>query len=449
MTSQFQIINKILQTKDYSLISMNNLTEEHFFQYKAEFNFIKNHYDKFRTVPDRLTFVNTFQDFDITDVNEPDSYLIEQLFIDYNTSYMANGFNTIKKLIESGKIAEASNYFTKAAEGLHQGTSMTCTDLFKDTSRYDRYLDRMQNKDKYYISTGFPELDKMIGGIDTQNENMVIAARTGVGKSWTLILMAVAAAKQGKNVGFYSGEMAVDKVGYRVDTLLGHIDNQAITRGNDIDPSVPIKYKNYLDNLQNQNIGSFKVLTPNDIAGPATVSALRTFIEKYNLDILFVDQYSLLEDTSRAKTTHEKVANISKEIKNLQVLTGIPIISVSQMNRTKEEDGEQDTTQIGLSDRIGQDATCVLMLSRKLTYKDEAKTQVQDDQLILNVVKSRDGGNGKLIYKADFNKGIFIYLDPNMSQQESTDLENRYSSDYSDPSDYIDDPFGGYSDSPF
>ena len=149
MTSQFQIINKILQTKDYSLISMNNLTEEHFFQYKAEFNFIKNHYDKFRTVPDRLTFLNAFPDFDITDVSEPDSYLIEQLFIDYNTSYMANGFNTIKKLIESGKIAEASNYFTKAAEGLHQGTSMTCTDLFKDTSRYDRYLDRMQNKDKY------------------------------------------------------------------------------------------------------------------------------------------------------------------------------------------------------------------------------------------------------------------------------------------------------------
>ena len=30
MTSQFQIINKILQTKDYSLISMNNLTEDHF-----------------------------------------------------------------------------------------------------------------------------------------------------------------------------------------------------------------------------------------------------------------------------------------------------------------------------------------------------------------------------------------------------------------------------------
>ena len=437
MTSQFQILNKILQTKDYSLISMNNLTEDHFFQYKAEFNFIKNHYDKFRVVPDRLTFLNTFSDFDVTDVNEPDAYLLEQLMKDYNTSYMATGFNRIKKLIESGLIDEAADYFSKMPEGLQQGATMTCTSLFEDTSRYDRYLDRLQNKDNYYLSTGFKELDRMIGGIDLQNENMVIAARTGVGKSWTLIKMAVEAAKQGKIVGMYSGEMAVDKVGYRVDTLLGHIDNQAITRGNDYDPSVPMKYKNYLDNLKYNMKGDFKVLTPQDIAGPATVAALRTFIEKHKLDILFVDQFSLLEDTSRAKTTHEKVANISKEIKNLQVLTGIPIISVSQMNRTKEEDGEQDTTQIGLSDRIGQDATCVLMLSRKLTYMDEAKTQIKDDQLILNVVKSRDGGCGKLIYKADFNSGTFIYLDPNLGEQASQELENRYSSEYSDDGEYV------------
>ena len=453
MTSQFQIINKILQTKDYSLVSMNNLTEDHFFQYRAEFNFIKNHYEKFRVVPDRLTFLNTFPDFDITDVTEPDAYLLEQLIKDYNTSYMATGFNKIKKLIESGHIDEAANYFSTMPEGLQQGATMTCTSLFKDISRYDRYMDRLQNKNKYYLSTGFKELDNMIGGIDLQNENMVIAARTGVGKSWTLIKMAVEAAKQGKNVGMYSGEMAVDKVGYRVDTLLGHINNQAITRGNDLDPSVPLKYKQYLDNLQYNVSGDFKVLTPQDIAGPATVAALRTFIEKHKLDILFVDQFSLLEDTSNAKTTYEKVANISKEIKNLQVLTGIPIISVSQMNRTKEEDGEQDTTQIGLSDRIGQDATCVIMLSRKLTYEDEAKTRIKDDQLILNVVKSRDGGCGKLIYKADFNNGTFIYLDPNLGEQASQELEDRYSEELRDNGNYGYDgdfnPYTGGSDAPF
>jgi replicative DNA helicase len=96
------------------------------------------------------------------------------------------------------------------------------------------------------------------------------------------------------------------------------------------------------------------------------------------------------------------------------------------MNRTKNDDGEQDTTQIGLSDRIGQDATTIIMLSREVTYKDEAKSQIADDKLILNVVKSRDGGAGKISYKADFNYGHFIHLNPNLSQEASDELRDSY-----------------------
>jgi hypothetical protein len=93
------------------------------------------------------------------------------------------------------------------------------------------------------------------------------------------------------------------------------------------------------------------------------------------------------------------------------------------------------------------------MLSRKLTYHDEAKTKIKDDQLILNVVKSRDGGNGKLIYKADFNSGTFIYLDPNLGEQASQELENRYSEECCDNDNYGYgdgfNPYTGGSDAPF
>ena len=80
MTSQFQVLNKILQTKDYSFITLNNLTAAHFFNYKAEYEFIKTHYETYHTVPDRLTFLNSFPDFAIQDVNEPNNYLVEQLY---------------------------------------------------------------------------------------------------------------------------------------------------------------------------------------------------------------------------------------------------------------------------------------------------------------------------------------------------------------------------------
>ena len=425
MTSQFQVLNKILQNKDYSFITLNNLTVDYFFNYKAEYEFIKTHYDMYHVVPDRLTFLNSFPDFVIQDVNEPDNYLVEQLYNDYNQSYLARRFNGIKKLLEADDTAGATQYFLDSVNNLRIGSALQCTDILSDTSRYDRYLDMIANQSKYFISTGFPELDKIITGIDRRNENMVIAARTGVGKSWLLLTIAAAASRQGLTVGIYSGEMSVDKVAYRIDTLLGKIDNRKISRG---DLYYKDHYRNYLDSLRCSNYGPIKVITPNDIAGPATVEALQAFIEKEHLDILFIDQYSLLEDTSRAKVMHEKVANISKAIKNLQVLKQIPIISVTQMNRTKNEDKSQDTTQIALSDRIGQDATVILMIDKQ---DAEDINQKGSYRVTLNIVKSRDGGDGrKLDYLWDFNTGNYKYIsngnDGVTSEEDFEELENSY-----------------------
>jgi replicative DNA helicase len=425
MTSQFQVLNKILQNKDYSFITLNNLTAEYFFNYTAEYEFIKAHYDLYHVVPDRLTFLNSFPDFVIQDVNEPDKYLVEQLYNDYNQSYLAKRFNGMKKLLEADDTDGATKYLMDSINNLHIGSALQCTDIMSDTSRYDRYLDMTVNQSKYYISTGFPELDKIITGIDRRNENMVIAARTGVGKSWLLLYMAASASKQGLTVGIYSGEMSVDKVAYRIDTLLGQIDNRKISRG---DLYYKDHYKNYLDSLRYSNFGPIKVLTPNDIAGPATVDALQAFVEKEHLDILFIDQYSLLEDTSKARVAHEKVANISKAVKNLQVLKQIPIISVSQMNRTKNEDKTQDTSQIALSDRIGQDATVILMLDKQ---ESEDPNHKGSFKVTLNIVKSRDGGDGrKLDYLWDFNTGICKYISNNAdgitSEEDFEELENSY-----------------------
>ena len=425
MTSQFQVLNKILQTKDYSFITLNNLTAAHFFNYKAEYEFIKAHYEAYHIVPDRLTFLNSFPDFIIQDVNEPNNYLVEQLYNDYNQSYLASRFNTMRKLLEADDLQGATRYFLDSVENLHVGSALQCTDIMSDTSRYERYLDAGTNQTQYYISTGFTELDKIITGIDRRNENMVIAARTGVGKSMMLCAVAAAASKQGLCVGIYSGEMSVDKVAYRIDTLLGKIDNRKISRG---DLYYKDHYKNYLDSLKCAGYGPIKVITPNDIAGPATVDALQAFIEKEHLDILFVDQYSLLEDTSRARVEHEKVANISKAIKNLQVRKQIPIISVTQMNRTKNEDKSQDTTQIALSDRIGQDATVILMLDKQDTEDPNYKGYYK---FTINIVKSRDGGDGrKLDYLWDFNTGIYRYIsndnDGVTSEEDIEELENSY-----------------------
>lgn len=419
MTSQYMMLNKILATKDYSLISLNNLSREYFFNYKAEFDYIKNHYELYGNIPDKLTFVNVFPEFELVDVNEPDTFLLEQLYKDYNTAYMARSFNTVKKYLENGDTDKAMKQYTDALEGLHRGSVMTCTNLLTDTSRFDQYVERTMNK-KSYISTGFKELDEIIGGIDRENEDLVIAARTGIGKTQTMCAMACAASMQGLTVGIYEGEMTASKLGYRIDTFLGHIENTAMNRGQ---LWVKNKYADYIEKLPSCNYGAIKVLTPNDVAGPVTVSTLRAFVEREHLDILFVDQYSLLDDESGAKVKHEQVGNIARDIKKLQVEKKIPVVAVSQMNRTKNEDKTLDTTQIGLSDMIPQYATVLIMLDR------------DKDLLNLNIVKARDGGEGKLTYKADWNVGTFEFIpdSDSLTEEEAQQIKDSYNTGESTP----------------
>ena len=212
-----------------------------------------------------------------------------------------------------------------------------------------------------------------------------------------LLKVAIAAAEQGLKVGLYSGEMTENKVGYRIDTLISHISNGKLIHG---DASIQNDYKRYLENLSTKVSGSIKVLTPKMIGTTPGVTALRAFIEKEKLDMLCIDQHSLLEDDRGARDPVQKAANISKDLKTLQVLKQIPIISVSQLNRTavNSEIG-LDASHIAQSDRIAQDSTVILGLEKK------------DNVMTMSLIKSRDSLVGaKLKYAVDLDKGLFMLI---------------------------------------
>lgn len=260
---------------------------------KSEWNYILNHFNTYGNIPDKESFLNVFPNFDLIHVTEPIQYLIDEIYKEKQNNQLAATFNKVRKLLIENKTTEALDIYKKAYEDLTNNVALASVDILKDTSRYDAYVDRLQSFDKYYVRTGLPELDEIIGGWDREEELATIVARTNVGKSWLLLKFAVAAAEQGLNVGIYSGEMSERKVGYRIDTLIQHISNSALIHGSS---SVQVDYKTYIDNLPTRFKGSIRVLTPKMINGAAGVSALRAFIEKDKLDILFIDQHSLLEE---------------------------------------------------------------------------------------------------------------------------------------------------------
>lgn len=447
---QLQFLNRLLDTKDASIFLINNITEDFFSSYKDEFNYIKNHLDTYGVIPDKASFLTKFPNFESIVVTEPDAYLLDELYKDRNSRFLADTFTQVRNKVLAGNVDDAMTLYINAASNLSKAKHLETVDILQDTKpRYDAYLDKIENFDKYYISTGFEELDAIIGGWDRHEELATIVARTNQGKSWMLLKFVTAALERCLRVGIYSGEMSENKVAYRIDTLLDHISNSGLIKGN---RSIQAEYKNYLDALPTRFPGAVcKVLTPSMNGGPAGVTDLRAFIEKENLDILFIDQHSLLEDDRHAKSSVEKAGNISKDLKNLQVLKKIPIISVSQQNRASTENGV-GTEHVAQSDRIGQDSTIIIFFEQKELDSDKDLEKLADISKIssiyskfikISLVKSRDSVNMKeLKYFFDFDKGLFKHI-PEPDSAEALALKDYFdnpsgiSEDYNDYGDPI------------
>lgn len=406
---QLQFLNYVLETQDASIFVVYNLSEQFFSEYKEEYTFISRHIEEYGRVPDKETFLIRFQDFDIIEVKESLTYLLSELYRDYNRRNLTFMFNKIRSCLMENRIEDAEKLYYDSLQSSIKMKPLKSFDLTDGDSRYNDYIDKCKDFSKFYVKTGFKELDRIIGGWDRNEELATIAARPGVGKSWVLLKCAVAALEQGLRVGIYSGEMSERKVGYRFDTLVSHISNYSITKGVD---TVQNEYKMYIDSLKEKFKGTIKVITPNSICGAAGVNALRAFIESENLDILFVDQHSLLEDDRRAKNPVDRAANISRDLKNLQVLKKIPIVAVSQQNRTDASNGAT-TSNIAQSDRIAQDSTIVIFLEQK------------DGVMTFSLVKSRDSETNKqLKYAVDLNKGIFNYIPDGNSGEDNDDMKD-------------------------
>ena len=70
MIIQCQGINALLQRRDPSFLSANNLTADFFSDYKKEYDYITEHIARYGNVPDQATFLSAFPNFDVVEVHQ-------------------------------------------------------------------------------------------------------------------------------------------------------------------------------------------------------------------------------------------------------------------------------------------------------------------------------------------------------------------------------------------
>lgn len=396
---ELQFLNLLIKSKDYTVITYNEIDETYFEVYKKHFKFIKEHYEKYGNIPDMETVVEQFNDFYVVDVNEGFDFLVLKLKENYMLRSLVPHINKIQELVISGDADKAWDYWVAVGESREFIKKTEVVDLVDNAKdRFEEYLVKSRNIGQFYKRTGLKELDEIIHGWDAKEDFVLLAARTNIGKTWWLILFALYQAKQGEVVGFVSMEMGANKIGVRMDTFATHLSNFGLSKA---DIELQVDYEKYIKNIKQEIPGNFKVLTSENITGNFTVSKIKSFVEKEKITILFADQFNLLTDDKNSKSNTEAYINISRDLKQLQTKLRIPIIVAAQLNRSANEKDEDTpgTKNIAGTDRVAQDATTILFLWKK------------DEHYVLMVGKHREARVGdKLHYAWDIDKGELVYI---------------------------------------
>lgn len=411
---QLQIISKIINTKNFSIVEDNLLTEEYFVGYEDEFNFIKNHVDKYGAVPDEATFIAKFPDFEVVECTESDKYLVDT--IREETLYYRS-VPVVQKIAELLKTDanEAVNYMIQATKKLEPNYDLGGIDIVsKADDRFEEYLDRKNHQNEWYFTCGFPELDDVIHGIQREEELIVIVARTNQGKSWILEKMATHVWQLGFNIGYISPEMGAVSIGYRFDTLHKNFSNKSLMWGKD-DISEN-DYKDYIEDLKTKK-NSFIVATPNDFDRKITVTKLKNWIQQYQLNLIAIDGITYLTDErfNRGDSKTTTLTNISEDLMSLSMEMKVPVLVVVQANRGAVENvGSPELENIRDSDGIAMNASKVLSIK-----------QTDDGVLKIEIKKQRFGiVGGKLNYNWNIDKGDFQWI-PSDNDAQSVDKKEK------------------------
>jgi len=249
-------------------------------------------------------------------------------------------------------------------------------------------LDEMRNGITHFTATSIPTLDKITGGL-FPGEMTVIGARPGTGKSALAMQIALQAARDGKRAIFVSREMSNLQIGQRMISTLGIPTARIRHREFREDELPPIEEMAKSEAMKNLLIDN-RSHTASRIRANA-----RRWQQKGGLDLIVVDYLQLLspEADSKAGSRNNEVGEMSWACKMMAMDLKIPVLLLSQLNRSPKDrpDAVPVLTDLRDSGSIEQDADNVWLL-----YLPK-KTNNEEVNELIKFCEARDNSDASVV----------------------------------------------------
>lgn len=251
------------------------------------------------------------------------------------------------------------------------------------------------------LPTGFTDLDGMTSGLQPA-DLVIVAARPSMGKTtFAMNICENALIKSGKPVLVFSMEMPAEAIVMRMLSSLGRIDQTRIRSGKLEEDDWP-RLNSAISLLSEQKlfIDDTPALSPTEVRARAR----RVYRDHGEIGLIMIDYLQLMQ-VPGAESRVAEISEISRSIKGIAKELSVPVIALSQLNRSLEQRPNKRPVMSDLreSGAIEQDADVITFI-----YRDEVYNEDSPEKGVAEIIigKQRNGpiGSVKLAFLGKYTK---------------------------------------------
>ncbi len=251
------------------------------------------------------------------------------------------------------------------------------------------------------VPTGYHDLDFKTAGFQP-SDLIIIAGRPSMGKTALAVNIAENAAIKDKHcVAIFSMEMPAEQLTMRMVASLANIDQHKVRTGK-LDGDDWERFRSTVGMLQETKmfIDDTPALTPAELR-----ARCRRISREHGLDLVVVDYLQLMQVPSTAENRATEISEISRSLKAMAKELNIPVIALSQLNRSLEsrQDKRPVMSDLRESGAIEQDADVIIFIYREEVYDKETDNKGMAEIIIS---KQRNGpiGDLKLAWRGQYTR---------------------------------------------
>ena len=230
------------------------------------------------------------------------------------------------------------------------------------------------------VPTGFIDLDRLTAGLQP-GDLIVVAGRPSMGKTALALNLVESAAIRSKLAAVvFSLEMSAEQLTMRFMSSLGHIDAHKIRTGNLDDADWP-RLTTAMTMLNESRIflDDSGDLTPTELR-----ARCRRLKREHDIGMVVVDYLQLMHVPGTSENRATEISEISRSLKALARELGVPVVALSQLNRSLESRANRRPMLSDLreSGAIEQDADVILFIYRDEVYNEESDSKGKAEIII-------------------------------------------------------------------